>query len=145
MPRYTKNPVTIEARQIGDVLDRIKSGGLVESWVEDAIANGDVVITSDPEGLKIMTLEGEMFGARTWWLIRGVEGEVYPCKPEIFDVSYHLDEGMESEEDHTRRMVKMAGEVAEWSKGLNKRLSGMSRLVEDGSYDDGSIDSHGGN
>jgi hypothetical protein len=38
--------------------------------------------------LRIPTLEGEMTADRGDWIIRGVKGEVYPCKPEIFALTY---------------------------------------------------------
>lgn len=38
--------------------------------------------------LRIKTLEGEMTAQRGDWIIRGVKGEVYPCKPDIFEATY---------------------------------------------------------
>lgn len=40
------------------------------------------------DGLKIFTLEGKMNAAVGDWIIRGVKGEFYPCKPEIFAMTY---------------------------------------------------------
>ena len=40
------------------------------------------------EQLKIKTLEGTMIAAPGDYIIRGVKGEIYPCKPEIFEMSY---------------------------------------------------------
>lgn len=45
----------------------------------------------DGEGsptLRINTLEGEMTASLGDWIIRGVRGEFYPCKPDIFDATY---------------------------------------------------------
>ena len=40
------------------------------------------------EGLKIFTLEGTMDASIGDWIIRGVKGEFYPCKPDIFAATY---------------------------------------------------------
>lgn len=42
----------------------------------------------DPEALEIVTLEGVMRAERKDWIIRGVKGEFYPCKPDIFEATY---------------------------------------------------------
>lgn len=39
-------------------------------------------------GLLIPTLEGIMLGVENDWVIRGVQGELYPCKPDIFEATY---------------------------------------------------------
>lgn len=43
-------------------------------------------------GLLIPTLEGAMLGVEGDWIIRGVQGEFYPCKPDIFAATYELVE-----------------------------------------------------
>ncbi|WP_206523127.1 MULTISPECIES: hypothetical protein [unclassified Mesorhizobium] len=40
------------------------------------------------DGLKIYTLEGKMNASPGDWIIRGVQGEFYPCKPDIFEATY---------------------------------------------------------
>ena len=40
--------------------------------------------------LRIATLEGEMIASVGDWIIRGVKGEFYPCKPDVFAASYEL-------------------------------------------------------
>jgi len=40
--------------------------------------------------LEIDTLEGKMTGNVGDYLIRGIKGEMYPCKPDIFEMSYEL-------------------------------------------------------
>ena len=83
--RFKKKPVVIEARQINsndydDMCDIIK-------WVND---NGGVAVAIDTEPyvMYIETLEGEMAAAPGDWIIKGVAGEFYPCKPNIFEVTY---------------------------------------------------------
>lgn len=47
-----------------------------------------VMATKAPVTLKIKTLEGIMTANRGDWIIRGVNGEYYPCKPDIFEKTY---------------------------------------------------------
>lgn len=44
----------------------------------------------DGNGIVIPTLEGEMIASPGDWIIRGVKGEYYPCKPDIFVATYEL-------------------------------------------------------
>ena len=43
-------------------------------------------------GLDIPTLEGLMHASENDWIIRGVKGELYPCKPDIFEATYEKAE-----------------------------------------------------
>ncbi|MBF4602812.1 hypothetical protein [Curtobacterium sp. VKM Ac-2884] len=45
-------------------------------------------IAERAEGIYIRTLEGEMHVSPGDWVIRGVQGEFYPCKPDIFEATY---------------------------------------------------------
>jgi len=45
----------------------------------------------EKEGLKIFTLEGKMSAQVGDWIIQGVKGEFYPCKPDIFEMTYELE------------------------------------------------------
>ena len=40
------------------------------------------------DGIVIGTLEGDHLASQGDWIIRGVKGELYPCKPEIFAATY---------------------------------------------------------
>lgn len=75
--KYRKKPVVIEAIQ----------------W--DGINTEQVLTFVRPKGIKafkdhliIPTLEGEMRADLNDWIIRGLRGEFYPCKPDIFEKSY---------------------------------------------------------
>lgn len=86
---YTKRPVTIEARQTGQCYDEDCSilawcGGM--HYHPDAIEGTDVLFF-------IPTLEGEMEVTTGDWVIRGVAGEFYPCKPAIFEQTYEPAKG----------------------------------------------------
>ncbi|WP_210729203.1 hypothetical protein [Actinomyces procaprae] len=83
--RYVKRPVIIEAlRYDGTVAGSIT----VLDWIGDAAPDG----RADNKGgiLTIHTLEGDMVASPGDWIIRGVQGEFYPCKPDIFEATYQL-------------------------------------------------------
>ena len=84
MPKFRKKPVVIEAVQFtGDNLDEI-------ALLSHGDANRSVsqVVTKSENYLEIYTLEGKMRGDIKDWIIKGISGEVYPCKPDIFDLTY---------------------------------------------------------
>lgn len=77
--KYRKKPVVIEAMQntVGmaeTISTWMKSHGVSPKW--------------DGAAFTIPTLEGEMRADRGDWIIRGVKGEFYPCKPDIFAATY---------------------------------------------------------
>lgn len=80
MPKFRKKPVVIEAVQF--------TGDATQELV-DFMYPADIVIkTSSPPYLSIHTLEGHMLANVGDWIIRGVKGELYPCKPDIFEATY---------------------------------------------------------
>jgi len=79
MAKYRKKPVVIEAF-------RYRAGEQDSSLAADVI-RGDVRYPEDGTML-IRTLEGEMCAQPGDWIIRGVKGELYPCKPDIFAATY---------------------------------------------------------
>lgn len=87
--KFRKKPVVIEAVQI-------EKGMLqnVPRWLVAAIYNGSVSlsgfnpVTRDEPIALIDTLEGTMTGNKGDWIIKGVAGELYPCKPDIFEATY---------------------------------------------------------
>lgn len=88
MAKYRKKPVEVEAFQIlWDTMDR----RWYPKWFADAIARGVVYQKANPDypvECTIRTLEGEMDANLGDYIIRGVNGELYPCKPDIFDKTY---------------------------------------------------------
>lgn len=88
MAKYKKKPVVIEAFQwTGENLKEIIAfTGLHESAKKWTWKQYEEVVAA--EGLKIFTLEGKMNADIDDWIIKGVKGEFYPCKPDIFEATY---------------------------------------------------------
>lgn len=81
MPKYRKKPVEIEAFQLSDTRQ-----GRPE-WYSKAIEDG-VAVSHDAGTATIKTLEGDHLANADDYIIRGVKGEIYPCKPDIFEMTY---------------------------------------------------------
>ncbi len=92
MGEYRKKPVVIEAVQWAAHADAEADTGYVfdaptlPDWLLAALSS-DVTINEDGT-LRVSTLEGEYIASPGDWIIRGVKGELYPCKPDIFDATY---------------------------------------------------------
>lgn len=86
MARYTKRPVVIEAVQwLGDHWDEEPR----PQWVSDAVEAGALFYQGGPEPYwTVRTLEGDMRLGPYAWLIKGVEGELYPCANSVFAKTY---------------------------------------------------------
>ena len=85
MPKYRKNPVEIEARRFVDTpsaAEIVRWAGTPPIRPEIEPADGNAI------ALFITTLEGEMRADPGDWIINGVQGEFYPCKPDIFEATY---------------------------------------------------------
>ena len=74
--KYRKKPVVIEAIQwTSENLSEI------DKFTRGKVKNHESVLI-------IPTLEGEMYASLSDYIIKGVNGELYPCKPDIFDKTY---------------------------------------------------------
>ena len=80
MARYRKKPVEIEAVQW-------PINEMFPAWLTSAI-DGGTVVGWGGDDLLIETLEGQMRCTTGDWIIQGVKGELYPCKPDIFAATY---------------------------------------------------------
>lgn len=90
MGKYRKKPVEIIAHRIGD-----------DNWPDEIWAgvnrNEIILHLSRMNGqctghVEIKTLEGVMRGEAGDWIIRGIRGEFYPCKSDIFEQTYEAVE-----------------------------------------------------
>uniref|UniRef100_A0A6M3XJJ0 Uncharacterized protein n=1 Tax=viral metagenome TaxID=1070528 RepID=A0A6M3XJJ0_9ZZZZ len=87
MSKFRKKPVIIEAVQLrwdtwNEMCDFAGVGKLIDGKPEGETLPGNKI------GLNIPTLEGVMQASEDDWIIRGVENELYPCKPGIFEKTY---------------------------------------------------------
>ena len=86
MPMYQKKPVIIEAMPVGKgfpiphTFAQAKATGILKEWVDSE--------TKEFIGFSIETLEGTMQASLGDYIICGVKGEFYPCKPDIFEMTY---------------------------------------------------------
>lgn len=92
MARFRKRPVEIDAHQwTGDweALDAWLVSLGYEPWVS-AADDGTAMWVDDDDDRKLVipTLEGDMTASPNDWIIRGIQGEFYPCKPDIFTETY---------------------------------------------------------
>jgi len=79
--KYRKKPVVIEAMQ----LEQNSFEQIIE-WIGDEnLADGT---SSNEVVIEIVTLEGNHHARVGDWIIKGVAGEFYPCKPDIFEETY---------------------------------------------------------
>lgn len=88
--KYRKKPVVIEAIQFTGGQD---NGYEILKLAENSINScliGDPTFLNDV--IEIITLEGTMKAKIGDWIIKGVNGELYPCKPDIFEKTYEAVE-----------------------------------------------------
>lgn len=97
MPKYRKKPVAVEAM-------RFKLPMPADEFVHlCSLLGGKAMYCTDERGnyFLIETLEGTMRVDDGDYIIKGVQGEVYPCKPDIFEQTYDV-------EGDWRNMIKQA-------------------------------------
>lgn len=79
--KFRKRPVVIEAMQLTE-----ESKNRVFHWITcNCVPDWD---EENNSVIVIQTLEGEMTARLGDWVIKGVKGEFYPCKPDIFQATY---------------------------------------------------------
>lgn len=97
MARYRKKPVVVDAFQVTTArfYDTARWPQWVrEAWERQAGTPGSLYrpyfSTGDHPmvGLTVGTLEGPLNVSVNDWLIKGVKGEIYPCKPDVFEATY---------------------------------------------------------
>lgn len=86
--KYKKKPVVVDAFQLG-----IES---MPDWFMDGVAANRIILSNEVAGFGrsyhtnayIETLEGWHHAGHGDYVIRGVKGEIYPCKPDISHMTY---------------------------------------------------------
>ena len=96
MAKYRKKPITVEAEQflIGSTIEGVvpvcysitNDEEIICEYTQNVIDHG--IRTPYNVGFGIKTLEGWFKVLVGDWIITGVKGEKYPCKPDIFEISY---------------------------------------------------------
>jgi hypothetical protein len=95
MSEYRKKPVAIEAFQF----QRRNNGPVpYPDWYDDAVTRNDIIThntgkwhdPTQPAYCEIKTLEGVMRANEGDWIIRGIKGEIYPCRDDIFAATYEI-------------------------------------------------------
>lgn len=91
--KFRKKPIVIEAVQFTYRFDW-------PDWFQDAVSSNKIMVANtgkfhNPNKIcwaEIYTLEGIMIANNGDWIIRGIAGEIYPCKPDIFEKTYEMVE-----------------------------------------------------
>ncbi len=94
--KYRKRPIVVDAFQM--TKERFESNEHWPNWLHEAWnkPNGDSVafFITPGEDMRttdyawIFTLEGPHIVSHADWVIRGIKGELHPCKPDIFEMTY---------------------------------------------------------
>lgn len=97
MSKYRKCPVVIEAIQFDDQFIVNLQTSQLPDWIITAYEQESLLLVgtaSDANDFRyellIRTLEGNMRAVFGDFIIKGVQGEIYPCKPDIFEATYEL-------------------------------------------------------
>ena len=83
--KFRKKPVVIEAWQVPN---SAPDKATAPTWLVSAVEAEVVQPNFATRKLEIKTLEGVMTAEVGDWIIQGVKGELYPCKPDIFAATY---------------------------------------------------------
>nr|DAU41159.1 MAG TPA: PGDYG protein [Caudoviricetes sp.] len=83
--KFRKKPVVVEAVRFQP--NEHETFSEIPCWLEEAFALGSVMWETK-ESLIISTLEGDHLVSTGDYIIRGIKGELYPCKPDIFNQTY---------------------------------------------------------
>lgn len=78
--KYRKIPLIVDAF-------RLHIDNKVPEWFLQKLKENEIILFEDGN-CYINTLEGVMHSSKGDYIIKGVEGEIYPCKPDIFEKTY---------------------------------------------------------
>ncbi|MCH4543176.1 hypothetical protein [Ochrobactrum sp. A-1] len=89
MALFRKKPVVVEARKFDAVY--LNEQEQLADWCGGRLRG--VKLHVQDRVIQIDTLEGEIEASFGDWIIKGVKGEFYPCKPDVFDLTYEAVDG----------------------------------------------------
>ena len=114
--QYRKKSVVVEAMQwTGEEAN--------EQWLAEFMGGSPLVFAETPRMLLVQTPNGGVYATVGEWIIKGVKGEFYPCKPDIFEQTYEESDG----EDGTTAILNMIARV----QGQAETAEGRVRLLDD--------------
>lgn len=87
--KYRKKPVVIEAVKTLETINKLRNHEAVPEWFKSVEIRGNKAV--------IKTLEGDMVANEDDYIICGVNGELYPCKPDIFEKTYEAVSEMDGD------------------------------------------------
>ena len=118
MAKYRKKPVVVEAVQWTG-----------ENWKEflDFIGYIKPLAKAESACMIIRTLAGEMIAMPGDWIIKGVNGEFYPCKPDIFEKTY---ERVEEDEQQGMGILTRLAELKEECRILEEESAQSKKIIE---------------
>ncbi|EMF0301760.1 hypothetical protein KGD06_002557 [Enterococcus hirae] len=138
--KYRKKPVVVE-------VFKLNSRGLIgEEWFWDAVSENRIITYNFGKNYpqdawcEIKTLEGIMVAKTGDYIIRGVEGEIYPCKPDIFEETYDVASQQSQLDDNQQIVLEQlkinAGSNGSLIKAIHSLYNSLSispgRLEKDG-------------
>lgn len=103
--KFRKKPIVIDAMHYDGtpesatpIINWMARHDTAARWSEPYPAAENVIdgqgYPAFPGGITIQTLEGDMLASAGDWIIKGVAGEFYPCKPDIFQATYEPAESL---------------------------------------------------
>ncbi|WP_288478021.1 hypothetical protein [uncultured Clostridium sp.] len=135
---YRKVPVEIEAFQF--YVDNIPD------WFMDKVTSNEIILRNcddkrysiDEAYCEINTLEGVMIGNGGDYIIKGVNGEIYPCKPDIFRKTYEevggisprIEASVYYQELREKMLEARKNQDVDMDKFYNARMRGFAECME---------------
>lgn len=87
MAKFKKKPVEVEVERVYDLLRFAESNWVrLPEWIKEKYEKGEILFTS--KYMSIKTLDGRVRADVGDYLIKGIKGEIYSCKPDIFSETY---------------------------------------------------------
>lgn len=111
MGKYRKKPVEVEAHVF---TGSSSSAGEIENWIQNGVFRESGIHTRDIRNMEIKTLEGTMIASPGDYIIKGLKGEFYPCKPDIFRDTYEAVEGTLRDPGQYEAKDLVSGDVVEY-------------------------------
>ena len=140
--KYRKKPIVVDAFQLG--ID------CMPSWFKEKLELGEVILHRIPfeesraknygqAFCEIKTLEGIMQARESDYIIKGINGELYPCKPDIFEKTYEpevVDDALQEmrylipEENEKKRNMYRRMAKSIYHENFNDKVNNMFKLIK---------------